>query len=174
MQSTCYSLETNGVPIPTILKSAARAIVTALLVGTLLFPTLKVTRGVPAYILSGEMFKHRFDSRYDIGALDEPGLQDNYFAFTVSAILYFPMLALARWLNDRQSRIGYWTLVVCACVTAWMLILILLPGFYLMLQYIASMGVTRARVLGVFYALVGFAVTVLMTIWVAWPPRRPY
>lgn len=119
------------------------------------------------------MFKHRFDSRYDIGALDEPGLQDNYFVFTVSALLYFPALALARWLTDRRSRIGYWTLVVCACVTAWTLILILLPGFYLLLQYIASMGVTRARALGVVYALVGFAVTVLMTIRLAWPPRKP-
>ena len=155
------------------LKSVARSILAVSIVCVPLILPMKMARGIPEYVFSGAMFHHKFNAQYDIGALDEPGLQDHYFLFTVFAAVLWPALALARWISDRRSRVGYWSLVVCACITAWTLIMILLPGFYLMIQYIVSMGVTPKRVQGILYAVGGLLACLLMVVWVAWPPKIP-
>jgi hypothetical protein len=52
------------------------------------------------------------------------------------------------------------------------LFVILFPAFYLLIQYIAAMGFTQRRVVGIIYALGGFCLIAAMVFWVAWPPKK--
>ena len=111
------------------------------------------------------MLSHAFDREYDITLI-----RLTFFAFTFLAALSLPAVAVARWVSNRKSGLGYWAVLGLTVIQVLCLSAFLLPAMVLVLQYIDAMGFTTLRILGFLYALGSFVALLALLRWVARDP----
>jgi len=124
------------------------------------------------HVLSGHLFTGGFDRIHAGSVMDQPTIGKWYVLFGVFSAAAVPYMAVARWISDRRTRVGYWAYAgpaagVCVC-----LLIILTMPFYWLLQYIHEMGFTRLRVYGLAYGVGGYLVILGFLYWAARRPRR--
>ena len=142
--------------------------------GTALFLAMGlVALGSAAYrpflriVISGELFASGFN-RSHIGA----ALGRGFLVFAYFTALVFPYVAIARWMGDRRTRLGYWAFAVPTIALCLLPLGILAVPFYWLIQYIGAMGYTRVRIYGVAYGLVGYVVVLVFLLWAVWAPNK--
>ena len=146
--------------------------------GTALFLAMAlVALGAFAYrpflhVASGELFAGGFNRHHIGGALDQPSLHKWFFLFEYFTALVFPYVAIARWMGNRRTRLGYWAFAIPTAALCLCLLSILTLPFYWLIQYIGAMGYTRVRIYGVAYGLVGYVVVLVFLLWAVWVPNK--
>jgi len=121
-------------------------------------------------VFSGRLFASGFNPVHVGGALDQPSLTKWFFLFMYFTAWFLPYVAVARWMSNRNTRLGYWAFAVPS-FALWLLLLSLLtiPSYWL-IQYVLAMGFTSTRVLGLFCSLFAY---VFMFAFLCWAVRKP-
>ena len=137
-----------------------RIVISTLVVLTTLIPTLYIARLPVRYMISGDIFRHSFDRQTDIGWFVGGGSQRWMFVFAVlwGANVISNWLALQ--ILGRTSRAKFMCFIVLTLICATTLFLVLVPPFYLLIQYICALGFTLKRLLGILCCIAGFSATV--------------
>ena len=124
-------------------------------------------------VVSGQIFRDLFEP-FDIHcagfSLDQPTIGKWLFWFTVFTILTVPYLTIVRWISDRSTRWGRLAFNVPLIAWGVLLLELLIPPLFLLIQYMISMGITPRRIEGVIYTIVS-GLSMLAYIW--WATRRP-
>ena len=128
--------------------------------------------GILGYVFSGSLFTEHWDRWMARGALDQTGIFKMYFWFTALSILYFPWLAIVRFLTNRNRRLVYWTFMMSSLVVVVFLLCLLTIGSNWLRLYILNMGITRRRILGVLFAFFSYCSVVGFLIWAYWPIKK--
>lgn len=117
-------------------------------------PVVSVFNGVvPLDIVTGKLFSERFNTAHAGGALDQPTIGKYLIFFTIMAISSLPYAATVRWLSHRAKWSAYLAYAVCVAILGVFLLCILSWPLCLLIQYVASMGFTPRRILGLLYAV---------------------
>lgn len=134
-------------------------------------PVLSVFNGaVPRYVLSGRLFSEPFNIVHAGFVLDQPTIGKWLFWFSVMAGSSLPYAAAAGWLADRKTPAGRVAFAAGAGVLGVFLLCMLSWPLCWLVQYVASMGCTPRRVLGLAYAIAG---GLLVIGFVGWAFRNP-
>ncbi|MCK5272619.1 MAG: hypothetical protein KAJ52_08570 [Sedimentisphaerales bacterium] len=123
-------------------------------------------------VVSGRLFASHFSRAHIGGALDQPSLHKWYFLFVYFSAQVLPYVAIARWMSNRRTRLGYWTFAIPTVGLCLCLLSILTLPFYWCIQYIGAMGYTCVRVHGVAYGLAGYIVILVFLFWAVWVPNK--
>ncbi|MCC6680951.1 MAG: DUF4173 domain-containing protein [Phycisphaeraceae bacterium] len=144
----------------------------ALLLGGLivfLWPLWPMLYWGTLHVLRGKLFSGPVVTG---GALDQPSLQKGFFLFCYSSVIVGLCLLVVRWLVDRTQRRVRIAYRILACLLALLPLFLLTVTFCQLLRYIFMMGFTMARVEGVMFALIAYAVVFAFTAWTSsdgWP-----
>ncbi|MBI2438024.1 MAG: hypothetical protein HYV36_04325 [Lentisphaerae bacterium] len=119
-------------------------------------PVISVFSGtMPSFVLAGEIFSEPFDIVHAGDALDQPTIGKWLFLLTVMTLSSLPYAAAVRWLSNRARGSAYLAYAVCAVILGVFLLCILAWPLFWLIQYVASMGFTPRRILGLLYAFSG-------------------
>lgn len=125
------------------------------------------------YVISGRLFASEFSRDLVGGALDQTTITKWLFLFTwLFSTICLTYVAVARWVSDRRSRLGYWTFAIPAAVLCLYPLIILTLPFWWLIQYIGAMGLTPRRLYGLLYASAGYITVLSFLCWAIWPPKR--
>lgn len=134
-------------------------------------PAYSVFNGaVHKYVLSGEIFRDRFNTIHAGFTMDQPTIGKWLFWFTFMSVTSMPLTLLVRLLTDRECKWSWLIFAIANVVICICLICMLSWPLIWLGQYIHSMGFTPRRVLGLLYA--GVAGAGVLGFF-AWSIRRP-
>lgn len=133
------------------------ALLTAAFLAIPLVPLSALVWRPVVYIASGDLFAHVFDSRYDVGALDQSTLHKALFLSAWFGLILIAYVFAARWAADRTTRLGYLAFAVPATCLMLCPLAFLIIGSWGLGQYVHEMGLTPRRVIAFAYVACAFA-----------------
>ena len=116
-------------------------------------------------VVSGQLFSDSFNH------IRTSGLELPLLVFSYCSAIVLPYMAIARWMSDRSTWLGYWAFTIPASILCFLLLCILTIPFHRLIQYIQAMGFTPRRVYGLVYGLAGYIGILLFLCWAVWPPN---
>jgi hypothetical protein len=107
------------------------------------------------------------------GALDQPTIGKWYFWFTILSATLLPYLAAVRWASDRSTWRGHLAFALPAFVICLLFLCIITLPFDWLLEYIAAMGWTVRRAMGLAYGVYAYFAVSAFLLWALSEPRAP-
>jgi hypothetical protein len=109
-------------------------------------------------LLSGRFLSDRVDpySLYNAYRLTPITIKQWFHVFVIFAAVIIPHLAVAQWISNRNTSLGYWVFAICKGALHICMLCILTLPYYWLIQYTVSMGITFKRILGLLFGLVGY------------------
>ncbi|MBI3986720.1 MAG: hypothetical protein HY343_07365 [Lentisphaerae bacterium] len=104
-------------------------------------------------LVTGKLFTTPFNLSWVGWTLDQSTIQCGFWRFTALAGMVLAYVAVARWLSDRSSRLGYWAFTAPTIALFICLLSYLTCVSYSLLVYIRTLGFTTLRVFGLVYGL---------------------
>ena len=135
-------------------------------------PLISVVNGaVPRYVISGQLFAGRFDTRHAGCAIHRPTIGMWLFWFTFMAVTSLPYTAAVGWVADRRRKAGYAAYSLSVTLLCVFLLCMLTWPLIWLIEYIWSMGITQRRICGLVYTIAGVIIIIVVLLMALTKPK---